>query len=1255
MKRFGIVIALFAAVVMKGSAWAGDSNFYAKASVAAVGSGSGTVYIAPSSGETTGVTAVGDGNSSYKQTAQKGGGTVDAYFYAIPAAGSSFKGWSKTSGKTDLGQGGVNGELQQRLTTATKADATNDNGTWYALFEKNPDVVVTFNAPMAGQGTYTATDGTTTVANEGEITTSFPLTLTAQAASGYRLYGWYTLSGDTKTYFAYTATAEYTALEATTIGVDFIAESQVAKVSDLDALQTALNESLPIIEIESGATVVVPAGETLTVQAGKKLTVAGKLAVAGTLNVAGIVDGSGKVLKVTKVVTQGPVITPTNTYTEYPSAKYRKTETADNTPTLTGATPQCTVVYGVSVTGLGIFEMSSASPKILKVTFDTGVAINSIKSVTGSTDTTTASEPYLLLADAKLNAPVVEEKNSSGTVYKRLRYTSTLDCAGHKCTISDYQVSSSFSGKFLNGTVEYTGDYWQQGSAWFYNCGSVAMKKLKGAGNKFYYYDCGTMASPASVSFTYYSGTRTTDYRNAYFYSGVYKYSFSATDDTGMCHVYGGSYNNNPTNYLEHSAAPNGLEAPGPVDGYYTVYAKEPPLELVKIGDTAYPSLQKAITAAEPGAKLLLNGLNELSGTVMVPAGKQLTIDLNGFTLTGGTIVNEGALRFEDNSGQAVLGTMSSSVVNNGNGTIDIAYGTYAGTFTVNGGTLTTHEGAFTSTFATVENGGTVALKGGRYAGVITVPEGYRIEGGKLGEVIQGDMNPNNPISATQADFSYTVRGLPDDDNSWTLYSRFKQGTVARSAYTDAEWDRLSELRSAIEPIESRAIEATLVFDRPVVAGSFSGVAKIMGVTRDMPIDRDLAANEEFHVLIPLIESNGYTAKSYKYMFDGSENGVWSTLLCGGKNHSVDNIGATCTLKFQLRISERAPDYTTQNNHLVYTFYDIASQSYTFTGKGAIFDGTDYTSLQAALAAADYAGTVLLSKDCTEQVTVSRATSFVLDTNSFAFTGSIAAGDGFELKTEDLGDGRTRYMVVRTAAVSTSNVLVVKRVPGIDGAAAGTEVVAAVPWKNVALTADVTVDRLIATGVATGDEIAAWDSAQKKYYVWHYTGTAWEPATDARTNVEVPAANAYTLARGTAVWYQRANPSVAYSQVGGYDTNAVATVVTQGGTTSANKPANTLLINPYYEAVDLAQIAGANGDQIQILSNLKVYTNKGGKWGELQLETVSSPFGPVKQQKFVEVATIPLPAGEGFWYISKGGQPEIDWKALAPSSAAPQE
>ena len=58
-------------------------------------------------------------------------------------------------------------------------------------------------------------------------------------------------------------------------------------------------------------------------------------------------------------------------------------------------------------------------------------------------------------------------------------------------------------------------------------------------------------------------------------------------------------------------------------------------------------------------------------------------------------------------------------------------------------------------------------------------------------------------------------------------------------------------------------------------------------------------------------------------------------------------------------------------------------------------------------------------------------------------------------------------------------------------------------------------------------------------------------------------------------------------------------------------------------------------------------TYKDGKWGTMQLVEMDSPFGTVKKQKFVPATgAVVVPAGQGFWYISKGGQPKIDWKEI---------
>lgn len=268
-------------------------------------------------------------------------------------------------------------------------------------------------------------------------------------------------------------------------------------------------------------------------------------------------------------------------------------------------------------------------------------------------------------------------------------------------------------------------------------------------------------------------------------------------------------------------------------------------------------------------------------------------------------------------------------------------------------------------------------------------------------------------------------------------------------------------------------------------------------------------------------------------------------------------------------------------------------------------------------------------------------------------SGAIADGLASEKESEDAWVIQPEVVPEPVSSVVASeNVLAIKRVPG----AGKDEVVAAVPWKALVATQDITVDKLIATGVANGDVIAAWDQAARKYRTWTYDAAAgaWTPATDAKTNVSDPAAVDYTLARGQAVWYTRKNPSAAYSEIGSYLSGTVTTATVAGGATPANKPVNNLLVNPFYQAVDLTKIPGASGDQIQTLHDMRVYTNKGGQWGTNKLVTTESPFGPVKQPQF-DAATGPVvvPAGQGFWYISKGGAPAIDWKAIKAGAQEP--
>ena len=976
------IIALFAgllAVLPMTSAWANtDTYYYAKATATVSSTGGGKVYASSTSvtspdskcTETTSASGVGK-SAANKQS-------VTLYRYAKADEGFEFKGWS-TEDNADIST------ITDTSTSVTVSpSATSESGannyTYYAYFEKLKLAAfgITFEASDAG--TYTV-DGKAP-ANKTGLTEATTVKL---ASSDPNFLNW-------KVNDAVINDNPYalTCIATTTVSAEFLTADQVTEATTYDELTAALaNDGKKKITIPAGVDIVIAKGDKVSVPRGKQLIVNGKLAVVGTLEAQGVVAGAGKVLKIVKSITQSDPITPQNSHTSYPGKKYCKTTVSSVSSAVSG-TVSCASGWGVMLNGTRLFEISAQDPYALNVSFSSDV-INQITSISGvqtSDNTTASSGSFLLLKSWKIN---------------NATYSGIVDCGGGNTL--NYPSADDYHKNFtvVNGKVTHSSGNFKNGTITCINCTSCEIHCCWNTPN-FNFYDCGTAAEPATIKFTYRNSSGNNDvssactkaYQKAYFYSGYFNYSFSANNDkdVGNSYVYGGSFSSDPT---DKSIIEPGFEIDSS-SGRYVLVKSAPKPNVVNVGAQAYKTLKDAIDAAASGARLNLIQAIELDGQLTIDPDKQLTIDLCGFNLSGGSIVNEGKLRFEDTNSSDTKGTMSVPVTNKGNGTIDITYGNYSGTITLNGGALTTHNGTFASTFSVVENGGVWQLKGGKYACQVTVPEGYtKYDNGYVGEIVKGLIRPDNPLSAS-ADFSYTVKGLEDDEYSLPLYSKYMHGTTARNEYSDTEWDRVAELRSSAGQVGSKYIEAAIVFDRAVKQGTFCGVVKApspLGV-QSLQISKDLEAGEEYRLLIPLILGYSYTPKSYNMMFNGAEEDVWATFLCGGKNVdkdgniSLDNIGTTCTLKFQLRTKYSDDDYR--------LFDDIASQSYKFTGKGAIAGSTDYTSLATAVEKVAEGGTVRLSKDCAEAVSVARACSFALDANGFAFSGSIKPAEGYEMK-----------------------------------------------------------------------------------------------------------------------------------------------------------------------------------------------------------------------------------------------------------------
>ena len=134
-------------------------------------------------------------------------------------------------------------------------------------------------------------------------------------------------------------------------------------------------------------------------------------------------------------------------------------------------------------------------------------------------------------------------------------------------------------------------------------------------------------------------------------------------------------------------------------DSFGNTYDKDAEYPIV-----AMDTLQKLINNATEPVSAKLEG--NIAGSLTVPQGKEVTLDLNGFTLTGGdshAILNHGKLCIKDSSGNGkiVASKANTSALRN------------AAVCVIDGGTFTRAAGV-DNKWHTVENFGTMTFNGGK-------------------------------------------------------------------------------------------------------------------------------------------------------------------------------------------------------------------------------------------------------------------------------------------------------------------------------------------------------------------------------------------------------------------------------------------------------------------------------------------------------------------------------------------------------------
>lgn len=230
-----------------------------------------------------------------------------------------------------------------------------------------------------------------------------------------------------------------------------------------------------------------------------------------------------------------------------------------------------------------------------------------------------------------------------------------------------------------------------------------------------------------------------------------------------------------------------------------------------------------------------------------------------------------------------------------------------------------------------------------------------------------------------------------------------------------------------------------------------------------------------------------------------------------------------------------------------------------------------------------------------------------------------------------------------SAAVTSGNTLC-----RIEVASRTKNTIVAVPLVKIGDGSAIPANELVLTdNLSTNDKLLHWNTTSEKWEAWAVNASgAWEGLTisDKNSTWVTPEASV-TLTRGDAVWVERADATKSFYVYGQVTTDAATATTLVRGT--AAEPVYTMVGNPLTtdKVVSALTFTGspATGDSIMwgdssAIGELKKLTYNGSQWGSF----VSTPFeikGRIVNKTTWQASTTDtIPAGQGFWYVSNGGE-----------------
>lgn len=363
---------------------------------------------------------------------------------------------------------------------------------------------------------------------------------------------------------------------------------------------------------------------------------------------------------------------------------------------------------------------------------------------------------------------------------------------------------------------------------------------------------------------------------------------------------------------------------------------------VAQIDNTTYNTLSGAIAAAENGKTITL--LSNTSGQVVIPTDKDITLDLNGNTIThtGETVYNLGKLTIRDSSNDKSGKIISTGYVGVGVG--------HNSTTTIEYANIESVEGAVITGYAT---GATITINDGKFSASDNA-------------VIAG--NGNN------TDNNATVRVNPNKIN--ILGGTFT-GNIQTSGYIAcgiyAPWKDIITVSGGNFIVNNGIGIVARAGQVTVTGGSFicNGTAK--GKVGDKKFDMNAAQPVYFDASNP-----AYPAYN-------------------SKTDYIKLLGGTFSSDVTSYVAE---NYTCIQNNDKYTVKALNEVAVAKIGDNL------YTSLSAAISAASDGQTVTLLKNATENVNISAEKSVAINLNGYTVTVPSDCGIELQGKLTVTGNGK---------------------------------------------------------------------------------------------------------------------------------------------------------------------------------------------------------------------------------------------------------